>query len=658
MSDSYRLLQIDPYLQPFERDIRLRMENYRSMRSRIAPESLSEFANGHLYFGFHTDGRDWYYREWAPNAEQLFLIGDFNDWDPVSHPLTRLDNGVWEICLKGKNALRHKQRIKVRIIADGHSSDRIPAYITKIIRNDDLSFSGQIWHPEKPFEWTDSDFIDSRIHSAPLIYETHVGMAQEKEGIGTYIEFADNILPRIKADGYNTVQIMGIMEHPYYASFGYQVTNFFAPSQWFGSPDELKYLINRAHSMGLKVLLDLVHSHSSKNFDEGLNMFDGTELYFKGDHPAWGSKLFDYANVEVLHFLLSNIKYWLEEYHFDGFRFDGVTSMLYHDHGLGAAFDNYYKYFSMNTNTDAVCYLQLANALAREIRPNVITIAEDMSGMPGMCIPIKDGGIGFDYRLSMGVPDFWIKTLKETPDDQWDMFRLWHEMTTRRPMEKNIGYSESHDQALVGDKTLIFWLADKEMYYSMEKKTHNLTIDRAIALHKMIRLVTASLAGEGYLNFMGNEFGHPEWIDFPREGNGWSYKYARRQWSLVDYDLLKYQWLGDFDKAMISLLNENNTLELSAESLWIDDVGKILAYKKGKLIFVFNFHPTNTQQGFFVPTHGSGSYRAILSTDEGRFGGFDNISKEYVYRAVSSDDRGLGFSVYLPPRTAVVLKSV
>lgn len=169
-----------------------------------------------------------------------------------------------------------------------------------------------------------------------------------------------------------------------------------------------------------------------------------------------GYKTFNYGKPEVIHFLLSNIKFWLNEYHFDGFRFDGVTSMLYRNHGLGVSFDSYEKYFSMNTDIEAITYLQFANELIKEINPNSISIAEDMSGMPGMCIPIKDGGIGFDYRLAMGVPDFWIKTISNLSDEDWDLGKMWYELTTRRPGEKNIGYCESHDQALVGDKTIIF----------------------------------------------------------------------------------------------------------------------------------------------------------------------------------------------------------
>jgi len=453
------------------------------------------------------------------------------------------------------------------------------------------------------------------------------------------------------------------MEHPYYGSFGYQVSNFFAAASRYGHSEDLKKLINTAHEMGIAVLLDVVHSHAVKNTNEGLNQFDGTEYQFfhsggKGEHSAWGTKLFNYGKNEVLHFLLSNLKYWMEVFHFDGFRFDGVTSMLYLDHGLGSAFSDYSMYFSMNTDVEAVTYLQLANELIHEVNPGAITVAEDMSGMPGMCIPIGDGGIGFDYRLSMGVPDLWIKMLKESKDEDWDIYKIWYEMIGRRPAEKNIGYAESHDQALVGDKTIMFRLCDADMYTGMNKFGGNMVVDRGIALHKMIRLLTASLAGEGYLNFMGNEFGHPEWIDFPREGNGWSYHYCRRQWSLVDNENLRYCELNDFDKAMITLLKDEDILSKKAESRWLHQDDKIIMYNKGDVIFVFNFHPTKSFEGYFVPVVTEGKYRVVLSSDDGTFGGQDRVDKEYVYSTVRTPDDWVGFQCYLPNRSAFVLKKV
>ena len=662
-SKKLKIFEIDPYLEPFEKDIELRVKLYKEKRKSLLKDckKIKRFANGHGYFGFHRTRSGWVYREWAPAADRMYLTGDFNSWNTESCPMTRLENGVFEVELSGKDALKPGQKIQAIVINGDRMLRRIPLYATRVVQDPNTySWCAEIEDVNEKFPWIDGDFVPER---TPFIYDCHIGMAQEKGAVGSYKEFTDNILPRIKELGYNTIQIMAIMEHPYYGSFGYQVSNFFAASSRYGISHDLKELINTAHSMGIAVLLDVVHSHAVKNTNEGLNEFDGTVYQFfldceKGNHCAWGTKLFNYSKNEVLHFLLSNLKYWMEEFHFDGFRFDGVTSMLYHDHGLGSAFTDYSMYFSMNTDTDAVTYLQLANELIHEINPNAITVAEDMSGMPGMCLPIKDGGIGFDYRLSMGVPDLWIKTIKECPDEYWDIGRLWYELTSCRPQEKNIGYCESHDQALVGDKTIMFRLCDAEMYTGMRKFGGNMVIDRGIALHKMIRLVTASLAGKGYLNFMGNEFGHPEWIDFPREGNGWSYHYCRRQWSLVDHPDLRYSELNDFDKAMIRLLKEEDILSLTAENRWLHQDDKMLMYTKGDTLFIFNFHPTTSFDGYFVPVGKEGRYKVILSSDDGKFGGYSRVDTSVEYEAKIMPDNRVGFKCYIPNRTAIVLKKV
>ena len=655
----YRILELNPQLEPFSGDIDLRMHLYRSTKKRILSEgqSLNDFANAHLYFGFHHVDGGWYYREWAPSAYQLYLEGDFNGWNQTSHPLTNLGNGSWELYLPGDNALWDGCKVKTVVDANLTRTEHIPLYARRVVQNKQtITFECEVVDDRKIFPWTDKDFVGE---DELYIYEAHVGMAQEEGKVSSYREFADHILPRIHKAGYNTVQLMAIMEHPYYGSFGYQVSNFFAASSWFGRPEELRYLVNKAHAMGIRVLLDVVHSHAVKNTAEGINMFDGTTWQFfhdgpKGDHPAWGTKCFDYGKTGVIHFLLSNLKFWMTEYHFDGFRFDGVTSMLYHDHALGTDFTSDGKYFSYNTDTDAVTYLQLANELIRQVNPKAITIAEDMSGMPGMCLPIADGGIGFDYRLGMGLPDMWVKAVK-IQDEFWDINQMWGSMCLRRPGEKTVAYVESHDQALVGDQTMIFRLAGANMYTDMNKDCHNPVIDRAIALHKMIRLFTLSGGGEAYLNFMGNEFGHPEWIDFPREGNGWSFHYCRRQWSLKDNGMLKYQWLGDFDEDMVRLTKENRIFDQRmADLLLMKAPEQTLAYYRHGLVFVFNFHFGNSLNNVLVPVRQPGEYTVVLSTDDEKYGGFGNVAKK-TYATKRFDGRDY-IELYIPARTGFVLK--
>ena len=658
------IIKKDPYLAPFEKDLLARYDSYLTKRAELVKNGsdLTDFANGYEYFGIHPTENGWVYREWAPGADEMYFTGDFANWDCKAYPMTRIENGVFEIYLDGKGTLTVGQKVQCIVIRGDEFMRRVPAYATRVVQDpvtynfcaevDDILFDG--------FEWTDKDFKPQK---TPFIYECHIGMAQEEGKVGTFDEFTANVLPRIKKSGYNTIQIMAIMEHPYYGSFGYQVSNFFAVSSRFGHASGLKRLINTAHNMGIAVLLDVVHSHAVKNGGDGLNYFDGTHYqYFhegeRGYHKAWDTKLFNYNKNEVVHFLLSNLKYWMEIFHFDGFRFDGVTSMLYHDHGLGSAFTNYGMYFSMNTDTEAVTYLQLANELIHSLNKNAITVAEDMSGMPGMCIPIKDGGIGFDYRLSMGVPDLWIKLIKEYRDQDWDMFMLWHELTSRRIGEKAIGYCESHDQALVGDKTIMFRLCDADMYWFMSVGSRSDIIDRGIALHKMIRLITATTVGEGYLNFMGNEFGHPEWIDFPREGNGWSYHYCRRQWSLADDGTLKYQYLDRFDKAMLKLLKSGRLMTKAPKNQWIGQDDKVLIYTEGDHVFAFNFHPERSFTGYFIPVEEEGIYKVTLTTDDIAFGGFNRVDTEYEYTAEKQLDGRIGFMCYLPNRCAIVLKKI
>ncbi|MCQ2557649.1 MAG: alpha-amylase family glycosyl hydrolase [Oscillospiraceae bacterium] len=655
----YRILELNPQLQPFAGDIDLRMQLYWDTKNRIlgGEGTLNEFANAYNYYGIHHLDNCWVYREWAPSAAQLYLEGEFNGWNPTDHPMNSLGNGDWELYLR-EDELWEGCQVKTVVDAFMTRTEHIPLYARRVVQDPrTVTFTAEVVDDRKVFNWTDQNF---KGEDNLYIYEAHVGMAQEEGKVGTYLEFAEKVLPRIKKAGYNTVQLMAIMEHPYYGSFGYQVSNFYAASSWFGKPEDLKTLVNRAHELGIRVLLDVVHSHAVKNTAEGINMFDGTEWQFfhsgeKGNHPAWGTKCFDYSRTGVLHFLLSNLKFWMTEYHFDGFRFDGVTSMLYHDHGLGTDFNTNDKYFSYNTYTDAIAYLQLANELIRQVNPNAITIAEDMSGMPGMCLPIEDGGVGFDYRLGMGLPDMWIRAVK-TQDEFWDVDKMWGEMCLRRPGENTVAYVESHDQALVGDKTMIFRLADAAMYTDMDKACHNPVIDRAIALHKMIRLFTLAAGGEAYLNFMGNEFGHPEWIDFPREGNGWSFHYCRRQWSLRENGFLKYQWLNDFDEDMVKLTKEQNIFAVRFGDLRLMKAPEqTLVFSRNGLLFAFNFHSTNSLEHVLVPVADDAvDFSVAMSSDDEKYGGWNQVA-HLTYPTKRFDGKNY-VELYLPARTAVVLK--
>ncbi len=671
-TDGTGLIVHDPWLEPYSDRLRARQAHYRSMLAKFDATGglLGQISQGHHYFGL-TRGELWgkpgvWYREWAPEALQLRLIGDFNDWDRFAHPLVRDEYGVWSLFLPDEDfakKLVHASRLKVHVISEQNRTDRIPAYIRRVIQEPGSNaYTGQYWNPPQPYVFKNQP---PKLTDGLRIYESHVGMAQEEGRIGNFNEFTDRILPRIASLGYNAVQLMAITEHPYYGSFGYHVSNFYAVSSRFGTPEELKRLIDTAHGMGIVVLLDLVHSHAIKNLHEGLNLFDGTDYqYFhagpRGQHVAWDSLLFDYSKHEVQRFLLSNIRYWLEDFQFDGFRFDGVTSMIYLDHGLGKAFSSYDEYFGGNVDADAVAYLQLANELAHTVKPGAITISEDVSGMAGMARPVSEGGIGFDYRLAMGVPDYWIKILKEKRDEEWNLADIFQTLLNRRPGEKHIGYAESHDQSLVGDKTLAFRLMDQEMYWNMNNHSPSLVIDRGLALHKLIRLLTFSLAGEGYLNFMGNEFGHPEWVDFPREGNNYSFHYARRQWSLVDNPDLRYKGLNNFDRAMIALDIAHHVLsDPFIEQLYVHEENKLLVYRRGPLVFAFNFHPTSSYVDLRIPVPDATDYSMILDTDAKCFGGHGRVGEVvYPWQHAPYGGRNQSIQMYLPNRTAQVLAPV
>ena len=674
------LVARDKYLEPFEEAIQGRHDHALwkiNELTRNGEVSLSDFANGYQYFGLHQLKDGWVFREWAPHATDIFLVGDFNNWtESESYKCNRIaGTGNWELYLP-LDAISHGNLYKMHVKWEGSSGERIPAWATRVVQDDITKiFSAQVWAPKEEYQWKDNRFCleeskKKRTFTPKkdplLIYECHIGMAQDAEKVGTYTEFKDNILPRIASAGYNAIQIMAIQEHPYYGSFGYHVSSFFAPSSRCGTPEELKELIDTAHQMGISVIMDIVHSHAVKNEVEGLGNIAGdpNQYFYSGErreHPAWDSLCFDYGKNEVIHFLLSNCKYWLTEYHFDGFRFDGVTSMLYYSHGLGETFTGYQDYFNGHQDDNAICYLTLANELIHQVYPKAITIAEEVSGMPGLAAKFKDGGYGFDYRLAMNIPDYWIRTIKEKKDEDWKPSSIFWEVKNRRADEKTISYCESHDQALVGDKTIIFRLIDADMYWHFKRGDETNLVHRGIALHKMIRLVTLGSINGGYLNFMGNEFGHPEWIDFPREGNGWSHKYARRQWNLVDNEDLDYHFLSDFDRAMIKVVKSEKRFNLTpVEEVWHNDGDQVLAFKRGKLLFVFNFSPTQSFADYGLLVE-AGEYEVVLNTDAKDFGGnglADDNVKHFTNYDPLYEKVGKGWlKLYIPARSAIVLRN-
>ncbi|CAI5528210.1 unnamed protein product [Closterium sp. Naga37s-1] len=676
-----KIFETDEYLNAHRIHLEYRFGQYKKLRWEIDQHEggLEKFSRGYEKFGFNRVHNGIVYREWAPGAYSASLIGDFNNWNPNADIMKKDEFGVWELFLPdnpdGTPAIPHGSRVKIHMDTPSGWKDAIPAWIKFAVQAPgEIPYNGIYYDPppQERHVWKNARPKRPR---ALRIYEAHVGMSSTEPRVSTYAEFRDNVLPRVRDLGYNAIQLMAIQEHAYYGSFGYHVTNFFAVSSRCGTPDELKSLIDAAHGMGIVVLMDCVHSHASNNVLDGLNMFDGTDgQYFhsgeRGYHWMWDSRLFNYGHWEVVRFLLSNLRWWLEEYKFDGFRFDGVTSMMYTHHGLQMAFTgNYEEYFGFATDVEAMAYLMTANDMMHGLYPDCVTIAEDVSGMPTLCQPVAWGGVGFDYRLQMAIADKWIELLSEQTDEQWQMGDIVHTLTNRRWMEKSIAYAESHDQALVGDKTIAFWLMDKDMYDFMALDGPSTPrVDRGIALHKMIRLLTMALGGEGYLNFMGNEFGHPEWIDFPRwdfttpagkfiPGNGGSYHLCRRRFDLADAAFLRYKGLNDFDQAMQQL--EENYKFISSEHQYVsrkDEGDKLIVFERGDLVFVFNLHWSNSYTDYRIGCNKPGKYKVVLDSDEGRFGGYNRIDHNAAYYSNEGwhDGRPHSFQVYAPSRTAVV----
>lgn len=654
-SPSHLLLEKDIWLKPFASHLvrRYRAAVLKELEIKNGSPTLSDVCNNHLFYGLHQDAEGWVFREKAPGAKQVFLYGDFSYWkiEPrfALHPI---GNGDWEIHLP-KEFLKHGMLYKLWMVWQDGADERIPAYVRRVVQDEQTKiFSAQVWEPETPYNWKNSAPSQP---AHPIIYEAHVGMSGETPAISTYVDFRKNVLPVVKKLGYNTLQLMAIQEHPYYGSFGYQVANFFAPSSRFGTPEELKELVDDAHALSIAVVLDIVHSHSVSNEREGLSRFDGTDhLYFhsgsRGNHPVWNSRCFDYGKNETLTFLLSNLKYWLDEFHFDGFRFDGVTSMAYLNHGIGVDFLEYAQYFDDNVDEDALTYLYLANRLVHQQKDTAFTIAEDVSGLPGLALSAQSQGIGFDYRMSMGIADFWGKLVKKVPFEQWHVGDIFYRLTDKRVEEHVVSYAESHDQAMVGDQTLIFRLIGDKMYDKMSVFTPDLIVDRGIALHKLMVLSTLSLAQGGFLNFMGNEFGHPEWIDFPREGNGWSYQYARRQWNLLKDDTLKYKFLNAFHTEIIQRIVPSGALDETPEPLVRDIENQVLAFSRGNFVFVFNFNLEKSFENFPIYCK-SGKYKVLINGDRPEFGGFDRIDERTGYYSVN----GI-LQVYAPAGTAIVFQ--
>ena len=670
----FEIINQDEYLKPFELNIKKRVLKYKETMDEILKNeiTLEYFSKSYEHMGLNLlRNGDIKYREYAPGAKGISLFGEFNNWNKEQYWAKQDKFGYWELIIPNENGapkIQHGQIVKVNVVLeDGNWMERNPVWSRHLIQNkESMILENVFWNPEIKYKWK---FPQKHIKkpNSLRIYEVHIGLSSFDPKINTYKEFAENILPRVKKMGYTAIQFMAIMEHADYASFGYHVNYLFAVSSRFGTPEEFMYLIDKCHENGLFVIMDIIHSHASSNVNDGFNYWDGTDhLYFHGGelgkHVQWNSRLYNYSSYETLRLLLSSCAYYINEFRIDGFRFDCVTSMLYTHHGIDYVFTgNYQEYFGEFFNEESSVYLMLANSLIHKINPEALTIAEDFSGMPGLCRPIEEGGYGFDYKLNMKICDKWKHFLMNLKDEEWNMGDIVYTLTNRRYNEKHISYCESHDQSFIGNYSLSSLLFSSERFWNMSiNSPETIVIGRGIALHKMIRLLSFALGGEGYLSFMGNEFGCPDSLDFPKKGNRFSYSHCRRRWDLCDNKELRYQFLYNWEIIMNLLEEIFNFIGSKEEYISTkheDD--KVIVFEKGVLLFVFNFHPVKSFEGYQIGTKWGSKHKIILDSDEERFMGKGRLKAGHdnLFPCIKKvfHNRPYNMKVYLPSRTCMVL---
>ncbi|CED82984.1 1,4-alpha-glucan branching enzyme/starch branching enzyme II [Phaffia rhodozyma] len=627
-NETRSLIDQDPDLENWDWYLNARFKHFQQSLEKlktIYPGGLDEFSSGYLKMGLVLhDDNSITYTEWAEGIIEASLIGDFNAFNPSAHLLKHeidehTGSSYWTIHLpvmeNGQPQIPLGSEVKIRItLPSGESLDRFPAWVLRATQSQnppEVLFRARI--ERLPPIYNGARPLAPR---TPKIYEAHIGAATSKpHAIGTFEEFEKNVLWRVKAGGYNTLQLMGIMEHPYYASYGYQVSSFFAVSSRFGSIASLTSLIDAAHKQGIRVILDVVHGHSCTNDMESLNMFNGTRgMYFsedsKGDHPIWGTAV---------------NQSWT---------------------------GNYGQYFSSDTDHAGVEYFMLANHIIKTLFPFVTTIAEDTAGFPTLALSTDIGGLGFDYRLTLGPAYHLFHLLKTEPDDaNWSVRDIVASLGNRRLQlgEKTIAFVESHDQCIEGGKTMSQWLFDDEIYTQMSVfQTPTPKVERAMALHKMLRLMVFAFAGEGYMNFMGNEFGHPEWLVFPSVQNGFHTTHCRRQWDLADFSRdLRYRDLARFDREMLEAEERGQWGSAELGHVWTqDEDSRLVVFTRANHLFIFNWNTKLPAKDDNLPIPEpwalEGQYRIELSTTSGVAGAVVNDLNKLI----------------LQPRSAVVISTL
>ncbi|KAI8557559.1 hypothetical protein RHMOL_Rhmol04G0020000 [Rhododendron molle] len=552
--------------------------------------------------------------------------------DPVSRAKFRAKKPplpYWLETRKGRKAwlkkympaIPHGSKYRVYFNTSDGPLERVPAWAPYVVPDADGNQAFAVhWEPppEYTYKWKHKH---PEVPKSLRIYECHVGISGLEPKIASFNDFTEKVLPYVKEAGYNVIQLIGLVEHKDYFTIGYRVTNLYAVSSRYGTPDDFKRLVDEAHGLGLLVFLDIVHSYSAADEMVGLSLFDGSNDCFfhtgkRGHHKFWGTRMFKYGDVDVLHFLLSNLNWWVVEYHIDGLQFHSLASMIYTHNGFASLSGDMEEYCNQYVDKDALMYLILANEILHALHPKIITIAEDATLYPGLCEPTSQGGLGFDYFVNLSASEMWSSLLGNVPDCDWNMSKIVSTLIgNKHSADKMLLYAENHNQSISGGCSFGEILLGEPREHASDRKA---SILRGSSLHKMIRLISFTIGGHAYLNFMGNEFGHP--------------------------------------KDMMNVDEKERILSRGLPNIHhVNDTTMVISYLRGPLLFIFNFHPTTSYERYSVGVEEAGEYQVILNSDEKRYGGQALIEQDqYIRKTVSKRMDGLRncLEVPLPNRSA------
>ncbi len=578
---------------------------------------------------------------WAPRAREVYLTGDFNEWHEWSLPMERIPgSGLWSIVVMDIEEFdKYKYRIiaetgEVRYKADpfGFHSGTRPETDSKV-------------YDIKGFNWQDKNWMKTRkdnLHESPVsIYEVSLlSWKQHEDGSPySYKELADELIRYVKKMGYTHIEMMPVAEHPLDASWGYQVTGYFAPTSRYGTPKDFMYLIDQCHQNDIGVILDWVPAHFTRD-DQGLARFDGTHCFesldkFKAENDQWGTMNFDYTKPEVLTFLISNAMYWHEYYHIDGLRIDAVAYMLYLDFG-GKDIRNQY---GGRENIEAIEFIKRLNSIIFENYPGTMMIAEESTAWPKVSHPLSEGGLGFNYKWNMGWMNDTLKYMELDPIYRKD----YHQALTFSMM---YAFSErfilplSHDEVVHGKKSLL----DKMPGYYEDKFANLRLLYQYMYAHPGKKLL-----------FMGGEFGQfIEWRE-----------YEELDWHLLEYDMHKklHKYVQDLNK----LYTEEKCLfevDSSYDGFqWIEHQNwqeSIISFERidkegNRLVCIFNFTPVS-RSDYPIGVMEEGTYRTVFTSDHQRYGGNTKRIKSYKATDEKFHDRPYSIRVELPPLGAMYFK--